>query len=324
MKAIVYHKYGSPDVLKLEDIEKPIPGDDEVLVKVLAVSINSWDWDMLTGTPFEYRFFSGLVKPKSTKLHGCDIAGQVEAIGNNVQRFQVGDKVFGDLSEGGWGAFAEYTCACENQLIRKPSTMTFAEAACLSHGGNLAVQGLIDFGQLKAGQRVLINGGCGSTGTLAIQIAKFFDATVTGVDRAEKLAMMRTLGADHVIDYMKEDFTKNGRQYDLIFDVKTTRSVIEYKRALGPHGIYATVGGNTSRILQLLFFRALSGNKNIHMVGYKANKDNAYLIELVEAGKLKPVIDKCFPLEETANAFRYFGRGQVNGKVVVTVKHNNH
>jgi len=160
MKAIVYHNYGSPDVLRLEDIQKPIPNDYEVLVKVHAVSINSWDWDMLTGKPYEYRFFGGLFKPKSTKLHGCDIAGQVEAIGNSVKHFEVGDEVFGDLSEGGWGAFAEYTCACENKLIHKPSSMTFEEAACLSHGGNLALQGLIDFGQIKAGQNVLINGGC--------------------------------------------------------------------------------------------------------------------------------------------------------------------
>jgi len=149
MKAIVYHKYGSPDVLRLEDIKNPIPGNNEVLVKVHAVSINSWDWDMLTGKPFEYRFFGGLIKPKSTKLHGCDIAGQVEAVGKNVKHFHVGDEVFGDLSEGGWGAFAEYICACKNELFLKPSSMTFKEAACLSHGGNLAVQGLVDFGQIN-------------------------------------------------------------------------------------------------------------------------------------------------------------------------------
>ncbi|UCF89805.1 MAG: NAD(P)-dependent alcohol dehydrogenase, partial [Desulfobacterales bacterium] len=179
MKAIVYYSYGSPDVLRVEDIQKPIPGDDEVLVKVHAASINSWDWDMLTGKPFEYRFFSGFFKPKNTKIHGCDIAGQIEAVGKRAKHFKVGDEVFGDLSEGGWGAFAEYTCACENKLTLKPSSMAFEEAACLSHGGNLAVQGLIDFGQIKSGQKVLINGGCGSTGTLAIQIAKLFDVEVT-------------------------------------------------------------------------------------------------------------------------------------------------
>ena len=275
---------------------------------------------MLTGKPFEYRFFGGLLKPKSTKIHGCDIAGKVEAVGKKIKHFHVGDEVFGDLSEGGWGAFAEYTCACENELILKPSSMTFEEAACLSHGGNLAVQGLIDFGKIKSGQTVLINGGGGSTGTLAIQIAKLFDVEVTAVDRTEKLDMMRTLGADHLIDYTKEDFTKNGRKYDLIFDVKTTRSIFDYKRALCPDGTYVTVGGKTSRILQLLLFKKLAGNYKIHMVGYKANKDLKYLLELFEGGKLKPVIDKCFPLEKTADAFRYFEKGCFKGKIVVTLE----
>ena len=322
MKAIVYDSYGSPDVLRLEEVRKPIPGDDEVLVQVHAVSINSWDWDMLTGKPVEYRFFSGLFKPKNNKIHGCDIAGQIEAVGKKVTQFKVGDNVFGDLSEGGWGAFAEYTCASENSLILKPSTMTFEEAACIAHGGNLAVQGLIDFGQIKTGQKVLINGGGGSTGTLAIQIAKLFDVEITGVDRTEKLELMRTLGADHVIDYAKEDFTKNGLPYDVIFDVKTTRSPFDYKRALSPTGIYVTVGGKTSRILQLLLFGKLSRGRKMRVVGYQANKDLPYLVELFEAGKLKPVIDKCFPLEETAEAFRYFGDGCFKGKIVIKLGKN--
>ena len=319
MRAIVYHNYGSPDVLRLEDIQKPVPGDDEILVKVHAVSINSWEWDMLTGKPFEYRFLSGLLKPKSTNIHGCDISGQIEAVGKKAKQFKVGDKVFGDLSEGGWGAFAEYTCACENEFILKPSSMTFEEAACLSHGGNLAVQGLIDFGKIKSGQTVLINGGGGSTGTLAIQIAKLFDVEITAVDSTEKLDMMRTLGSDHLIDYTQEDFTKNGRKYDLIFDVKTTRSIFDYKRALCPGGTYVTVGGNTSRILQLLLFKKLVGNYEMHLVGYKANKDLKYIVALFEGGRLKPVLDRCFPLEKTADAFRYFGEGRFKGKIVVTL-----
>jgi NADPH:quinone reductase-like Zn-dependent oxidoreductase len=318
MKAIVYHNYGAPDVLRMEDIPRPAPGDDEVLIKVHAVSINSWDWDMLTGKPYEYRLFSGFFKPKSTMMHGCDIAGKVEAIGKNVKYFQVGDKVFGDLSEGGWGAFAEYVCARENELILKPSAMTYEEAACLSHGGNLAVQGLIDFGKIKSGQKVLINGGGGSTGTLAIQIAKLFDVEITCVDSTEKLDMMRTLGADHVIDYTKDDFTQNGRKYDLIFDVKTNRSVFDYQRALCPNGTYVTVGGKTSRILQVVLFGKLLKKYKMHIVGYKANKDLNYIVELFEAGKLKPFIDKCFPLEKTAEAFRYFGEGRFKGKIVVT------
>ncbi|MET0045950.1 MAG: NAD(P)-dependent alcohol dehydrogenase, partial [Candidatus Thiodiazotropha sp. 6PLUC3] len=230
------------------------------------------------------------LKPKSTMIDGCDIAGRVEAVGEKVKHFHVGDEVLGDLSEGGWGAFAEYTCACENELILKPSSMTFEEAACLSHGGNLAVQGLIDFGKIASGQAVLINGGGGSTGTLAIQIAKSFDVELTAVDHTEKLDTMRSLGADHLVDYTKEDFTKNGQKYDLIFDVKTTRSVFDYKRALHPGGTYVTVGGKTSRILQLLIFKALSKSCKMHMVGYKANKDLKYLVELFEGGKLKPVI----------------------------------
>ncbi len=274
---------------------------------------------MLTGKPFEYRFFGGLLKPKSKTIHGCDIAGQVQAVGKNVKHFHVGDEVFGDLSEAGWGAFAEYTCACENQLTIKPSSMTFEEAACLPHGGNLAVQGLIDFGKIESGQKVLINGGGGSTGTLAIQIATLFDVEITGVDRPEKLGMMHTLGADHVIDYTKEDFTQNGRQYDLIFDVKTTRSIFDYKRALSPNGTYVTVGGKTSRILQLLLLRKLFKKNRMHLVGYKANKDLNYLVELFEDGKLKPVIDMCFPIAKTADAFRYFGEGRFKGKIVITV-----
>ena len=319
MKAVVYHNYGSPDVLRLEDIQDPVPGDDELLVRVHAVSINSWDWDMLTGKPYEYRLLGGLLRPKSIMIHGCDIAGQVEAVGKNVTRFRVGDDVFGDLAEGGWGAFAEYTRASENRLALKPAGMSFVEAACLSHGGNLAVQGLIDFGKIKSGQKVLINGGCGSTGTLAIQIAKLFDVEITGVDRTEKLDMMRTLGADHVIDYTVEDFTRNGRQYDLIFDVKTNRSICEYKRVLCPNGTYVTVGGKTSRILQLVTIGKLSRKHKMHMVGYKANKDLNYLVELFEAGKLKPVIDRCYPMEETADAFRYFGEGRFTGKIVITI-----
>ena len=323
MKATTYYQYGPPDVIKLEDVEMPIPDDHEVLVKVRAVSINSWDWDMLTGKPFEYRFFSGLFKPKSTRLHGCDIAGHVEAVGDNVKSFRVGDEVFGDLAEGGWGAFSEYSCAPESHLMLKPAGLTFEEAACLSHGGNLAVQGLIDYGHIKSGQKILINGGCGSTGTLAIQIAKLFEVEVTAVDHSDKLELMKTLGADHVIDYTDEDFTMNGRQYDLIFDVKTNRSAFDYKRALYPGGTYVTVGGKTSRILQLLLFKNLFRKHKMHIVGYKPNKDLEYLLALFEAGQLKLTIDKYFSIEQTADAFRYFGEGRFKGKIVVTVDHDN-
>ncbi len=323
MKAMVYHQYGSPDVLKMEQVEMPAPDDDEALVKIYAVSINAWDWDYLTGKPLEYRLLSGLLKPKSSKLHGCDIAGKVEKVGKNVTRFQVGDDVLGDLSEGGWGAFAEYRCIHENELTPKPASMTFADAACLPHGGNLAVQGLIDIGNIKSGQKILINGGAGSTGTLAIQIAKLFDTEVTAVDHTEKLDFMRALGADHVLDYTQEDFTQTGRQYDLIFDMKTNRSMFEYRRALRPNGVYVTVGGQTSRLLQIGLFGRLMRQCSMRILGYKANKDTCYLIELVEAGKLKPVVDKCFSLAEKADAFRYFGTGRYKGKIVVKVDQPN-
>ncbi len=322
MKAITYQKYGSPDVLELKEVAKPLPQDNEVLLKVHAVSINSWDWDMLTGQPPEYRLLSGLLKPRNPLIHGCDITGKIEALGANVKQFQVGDEVFGDLAENGWGAFAEYACASENSLFLKPSRMTFEEAACLPHGGNLAVQGLIDVGQIKSGQKVLINGGGGSTGALAIQIAKLFDVEITAVDHTDKLDMMRTLGADHLIDYTKEDFTTNNQKYDLIFDVKTTRSVSDYKRVLSPHGTYVTVGGKTSRLLQLVGAGMLTREYNLRMLSYSANKDLSYLIELFEAGKLKPVIDKCFPLEETAEAFRYFGSGTFKGKIVIKINND--
>ena len=319
MKAIVYDHYGSPDVLRMEEIPVPVPGVDEVLIKVHAVSINSWDWDTLTGKPFEYRLLFGLLKPRSTSIHGCDIAGTIEVVGKNVSRFKVGDEVFGDLSEEGWGAFAEHACVRENDLALKPAGMCFEDAACLPHGGNLAMQGLVDHGKIKAGQKVLINGGGGSTGTLAIQIAKLFDVELTAVDHTVKLDTMLALGADHVIDYTKDDFTRLDRKYDLIFDVKTNRSIFDYQRVLFPKGSYVSVGGKTSRILQLAILGKFFRKFNMRMVAYKANKDLDHLVRLYEEKKLKPVIDKCFPLEKTADAFRYFATGHFKGKVVVTV-----
>jgi len=320
MKAIVYHKYGGPDVLRVENVPTPNPGADEVLVKVVSVSINSWDWEILTGQPFEYRYMNGFFKPRNTAIHGCDIAGIIEQVGENVKQFSVGDEVFGDLGENGWGAYAEYYCTQAKNLYVKPPNIPFEEAACLSHGGNLAVQGLIDYGQIKAGQKVLINGGGGSTGTLAIQIAKLFDVELTCVDRTEKLDMMRDLGADYVIDYTREDFTNLGQEFDLIFDVKTTRSFFDYKRALSPKGTYTTVGGKTSRLLQLVLLGKLTPGYNFDIVLYKANKDLDYLLDLYQAGKLKPAIDKCFPLEQTADAFRYFSEGCFNGKIVIQIE----
>jgi len=325
MKGVVYTKYGSPDVLELKEVEKPIPKDDEVLIKVHAASINSWDWDMLTGRPLEYRLFFGILKSKHKTL-GCDIAGRIEAVGRNITKFKPGDDVFGDLCEGSWGGFAEYVCARENEIALKPAGMTYEEAAATPQAGLLALQGLCDKSEIKPGQRILINGAGGGVGTFAIQMAKSFGAEVTGVDSAGKLDTMRSLGADHVIDYTQEDFTKNGKCYDLILDVKTDRSIFDYRRALSSNGIYVTVGGRSARILQLVFLGPLismTGSKKLTLIMHKPNKDLNILNELIESGRVKPVIDRCFPLSATAEAFKYFGEGHFTGKIVITMEHNN-
>ena len=322
MKAIVYTKYGSPDVLQVKEVEKPKPKDDEVLIKIHAASINSWDWDMLTGRPFEYRLFSGILNPTKTKILGCDIAGRIEAVGRNIKQFHPGDDIFGDLCKGSWGGFAEYVCARESELTLKPASMTFEEAAATPQAGILALQGLSEKRVIRAGHRILINGAGGGVGTFAIQMAKSFGAEVTGVDSTGKLDMMSSLGADYVIDYTKEDFTKNGKSYDLILDVKTDRSVFDYWRALSDNGIYVTVGGRSGRILQLVFIGSLismTGSKKLTLIMHKPNKDLNIIKELFESGKIKPVVDRCFPLSETAEAFQYFGEGHFKGKVVITV-----
>jgi len=324
MKAIVYEKYGSPDVLELKEVEKPTPNENEVLIKVHAASINSWDWDMLTGRPLEYRLFFGLLKPKY-KILGCDIAGRIEAVGRNIKQFHPGDDVFGDLCEGSWGGFAEYVCARENELTLKPASMTFEEAAATPQAGLLALQGLCDKREIKPGQRILINGAGGGAGTFAIQIAKSFGAEVTGVDSTGKLDMLSSLGADHVIDYTQEDFTKNGKCYDLILDVKTNRCIFDYRRALSSNGIYVTVGGKSARIIQLVFLGSLIsmiGNKKLALIMHKPNKDLNILNDLFESGKVKPVVDRCFPLSETAEALQYFGEGHFKGKIVIKLEHN--
>ncbi len=325
MKAVVYTKYGSPEVLQLKEVEKPIPKDDEVLIKVHAASINSWDWEMLTGRPFEYRLLSGILIPKKTKILGCDIAGKIEAVGKTIKQFHPGDDVFGDLCEGFWGGFAEYVCARENELTLKPAGMTFEEAAATPQAGLLALQGLCNKREIRPGQGVLINGAGGGVGTFAIQIAKSFGAEVTGVDSTGKLDLIRSLGADYVIDYIQEDFTKNGKCYDLILDVKKDRSVFNYRRALSSNGVYVTVGGSTTRILQLVFLGPLvsmTGSKKLTLVMHKPNKNLNILNDLFASGKIKPVIDRCFPLSKTAEAFQYFGEGHFKGKVIITVEHN--
>lgn len=319
MKAIVYTKYGGPEVLQLKEVEKPTPKDDEVLVKVYAVSINDWDMGLLEGD-FINRMLNGFFKPKR-KILGSDIAGRIEAVGKNAKQFKQGDEVFGDLS-GKWGGFAEYVCAAEKSLSLKPFSMSFNEAAAIPQAAMLAVQGLIDKGKIQKGQKLLINGAGGGVGTFAIQIAKLYGVEVTGVDSAGKLDMLRSMGFNHVIDYTKEDFTKNGRRYDLILDVKTNRSIFNYTHALTRNGTYVTVGGSIARLFQLLFLAPwirMFRKKNMLVVALKTNKDLAYMNELFEAGKMKPVIEGPYKLDEFAEAIRIFSKGEQKGKVIITM-----
>lgn len=319
MKALVYTKYGGPEVLQIKEVKKPFPKDDEVLVKVHAVSINDWDFGLLQGD-FINRILNGLHKPRRTIL-GSDIAGRIEAVGKNISKFKIGDEVYGDLS-GRWGGFAEYACAQEKALALKPATMSFEEAAAIPQAAMLAVQGLIDKGKIHAGQKLLINGAGGGVGTFGVQIAKLYGIEVTGVDSTGKLDMLRSLGFDHVIDYTKQDFTKNGEQYDLILDAKTNRSMSDYARALTADGVYVTVGGSTSRLFQSLFLGpwfSLIKKKHLRLVALKTNKDLLYMNELFEAGKVKPVIDGPYKLENFQEAFRIFDKAEHKGKVVITM-----
>lgn len=328
MKAIVYREYGLPDVLKLEEVVKPIPKDNEVLVKVVAVSVNDWDWGLLRGEPFINRLMAGFPKPRKIMILGCDIAGRVEAVGKSIKQLQVGDEVFGDISKCGFGGFAEYVCTRENTLTLKPASMTFEQAAALPQAGVLALMGLRKGqiqkrdSQLKQ-QRVLINGASGGAGSYAVQIAKQFGAEVTGVCRSNKLEFVRSLGADHVIDFTLEDFTKNRQHYDLILDLMGFHSIFAYMRVLAPNGIYVMVGGSSALANKVLFLGiwiSMFGSKKMGLLLLKQNKGLDYLIELFESGKVVPVIDKCYPLSETADALRYFGEGPKKGKVVITLE----
>lgn len=321
MKVVVMERYGTPDVLELREVAKPTPKADEVLVRVHPASVNDWDWGLLQGTPFVNRMVSGLFTPK-VQIIGGDIAGRVEAVGGDVKAFEAGDEVYGDLCMSGFGAFAEYACAPEAGLVHKPARMTFEQAAAIPQAGMLAVQGLIDVGRIQSGQKLLLNGAGGGVGTFALQIAKLYEAEVTVVDKAGKLDMLRAMGADHVIDYFKEDFTKGCKCYDLILDVKTNRSPFAYARALNPDGTYVTVGGSTSRLLQALVLGPLMSrlyHKHVRIVTLKPNKDLAYMNELFDAGKLAPVIDGPYKLADVPEAFRLFGTGDHKGKIIVTM-----
>lgn len=323
MKAFVYNNYGPPDVLKLEEVEKPFPGDDEVLVKVHAASINAADWHSLTADIFLMRLMgNGFLKPKN-KILGADIAGRVEAAGKNVPQIKPGDEVFGDLSGCGLGGYAEYVCARADVLALKPADLTFEQAAAVPMAAVTALQGLRDYGRIKPGQQVLINGASGGVGTFAVQIAKAFGAQVTAVCSPGKMDMVRSLGADQVIDYTREDFTKSGARYDLILAANGYHPILDYKQALKPQGIYVTTGGAMAQIFQALLlgplFSKAGGQKMVGFTSRPDRSDLVYIKELLEAGKITPVIDRCYPFREIPAAFRYFGEGHTRGKVVITM-----
>ncbi len=324
MKAMVYEEYGPPEVLQLKEVERPTPQDNEVLIKVVATSVNPQDSHLMRADPFLVRLMAGLLKPKNTIL-GSDIAGRVEAVGSNVTQFRPGDEVFGDISGSGFGAFAEYVSVPEDSLALKPTRITFEEAAAVPGAASAALQSLRDQGHIQPGQKVLINGASGGVGTFAVQIAKSFEAEVTGVCSTRNMDMVRSIGADHVIDYTQEDFTQNGQRYDLIIDNVGNPSAYKrfYKRSLGPTGICVIVAG--SFFLQMLLgpWMSMTGSNKIGTFMTIPNqRDLASIKELLEAGKVVPVIDRHYPLSEVADAIRYLEEGHARGKVIITVGQN--
>jgi len=321
MKAVVYTRYGPPDMLRLTDVDRPVPKDDEVLVKVHAVSLNASDWESLRGKPL-YSRIGGPFRPRKHIL-GSDIVGRVEAVGEKATQFRFDDEVFGDILSH-MGGLAEYVCVPETVLARVPAGLTREEAACLPQAGAIALQGIRDRGRVQPGQRVLINGAGGGSGMYAIQLARLLGAEVTAVDNAEKLEFMRSLGADHVIDYRRENFTRNGRTYDLILDVAAYRSALAYKRSLRPGGRYLYVGGSVATLLEVLVVGPLIGrvaDKRVRLLPVRLGvKHLDPLVELCRAGKITTVIDRRFPLSQVPEAMRYLGEGHAKGKVVVTVE----
>jgi NADPH:quinone reductase-like Zn-dependent oxidoreductase len=322
MKAIVYHSYGSPDVLQCEDIEKPTAGDDDVLIRVRAASVNPLDSHLMRGRPYVVRIQAGLREPKVTRL-GVDVAGAVEAVGRNVRQFKPGDEVFGACR----GAFAEYACTPESALVIKPGNVTFAQAAAANVAALTALQGLRDKGHIQPGQKVVVNGAAGGVGTFAVQIAKAFGADVTGVCSARNVAMVRSIGADRVIDYTQEDFTKPGQRYDLIFDAVGNHSFSARRRVLNPKGICLLVGGPAGRwidplpslIKSFLLSRFVSQNF-VMCLTRRSKEDLTIMRELMAAGKLTPVIDRRYSLNQVPEAIRYLEEGHARGKVVITLE----
>lgn len=322
MKAIVYKKYGQSDQLHMEIVQKPVPSENEVLVKVHAVSVNYADWHMLTGTPFLARMAFDLFRPKLSIL-GADIAGTVEAVGNAVTDFKPGDEVYGDLGLNGFGGFAEYVCAPQNLIALKPVNLTFAETAALPMAAVTALQALRDGGKLQRGQKVLIHGAAGGVGTFAVQIARHLGAEITAVCSTRNIDLVRSLGADHIIDYTKEDFAANGTKYDLILGINGNRSISDYHKALAPKGTYLMVGGSDRQIFQAMLLggivAGISGQKLGSFLSRNSREDLITIKELVEAGAIKPVIDRQFTLEQTPEAMSLIGTGHARAKLVINV-----
>jgi NADPH:quinone reductase-like Zn-dependent oxidoreductase len=323
MKAIVYHEYGSPDVLELKDIDKPVVNHDDVLVRVRAASVNPLDWHFMRGTPHIVRIMTGLLKPKITRP-GVDVAGVVEAVGSNVTQFHAGDEVFGACK----GAFAEYVCTSEGDLVLKPANVTFEQAAAVPVAAFTSLQGLRDKGQIQPGNKVLINGAAGGVGTFAVQIAKSFGAYVTGVCSTRNVDMVRSIGADHVIDYTQEDYTQSGQRYDLIFDTVGNHSLSDNRRVLGSKGALVMAGGPTDSLLGILLppLKALVMSRFVSQtlvpfVARRRKEDLIIMQGLLEAGKVTPVIDRTYPLSEVPEAIRYLEEGHARGKVVITLEH---
>lgn len=316
MKAITYTRYGSPDVLRLTEVQKPVPANDEILVKVQAVSVNRSDWEALTGKPL-YARMGGLLKPRNPIL-GSDVAGRVETAGRNHTQFKEGDEVFGEMA-GYCGGFAEYVCTRGRIWALKPASLTWEQAAAIPQAGVIALQGLRD--KVPAGQSVLINGAGGGAGSFAIQLAKLYGAEVTGVDNTGKLDFMRSLGADHVIDHTQQDFTRISKQYDLILDLIAYRSAFAYARALKPYGSYSAVGGSVATFLQFLLFgpwiRKTSGKKMGLLMVQRNREDLEFVTALCVAGKITVPIDKHYAFSEVPEALRYLGEGRAKGKVVI-------
>jgi NADPH:quinone reductase-like Zn-dependent oxidoreductase len=329
MKAVVNTEYGSPtDVLQLKEVDKPAPREDcDVLVKVYAASVNAADIHLLKADPFIIRLMvGGLLKPKY-KILGADIAGRVEAVGKNVSQFKPGDDVFGDISACGWGGFSEYVCVSEAALTLKPANISFEQAAAVPLAGVTALQGLRNQGQIRPGQKVLINGASGGVGTFAVQIAKSFGTEVTAVCSTRNVEMVRSIGADHVIDYTREDFTRNAKRYDLILAANGNHSISDYQRALSPRGIYVCTGGSMAQIFQGLLIGpwiSKTGTRKMGSLTAGPNQnDLIYMKELLETGKVVPVIDGRYPLCETAAALRHVEEGHARGNVVITLEQNN-